>query len=179
MPEARKRPCTICRRWFRPNARVGDRQRACGTPECQTARRQKTQAEWRNRNPGYPIVWRLDQRAAVQSEAPEPLRMPPPLNRLPRDVAKDQFGPQGTDFIGVMATLILRTAKDQIRPYLTDPKAVADTLPLSPQKTSPGLPHTQAQSSGHATGVSPARPPMGAPASARAAPPAPVAGVAG
>ena len=90
MPEARKRPCTICRRWFRPNARVGDRQHACGNPECQTVRRQKTQADWRNRNPGYSIAWRIDQRAAVQPEAPEPLRMPPPLHRLPWDVAKDQ-----------------------------------------------------------------------------------------
>ena len=179
MPEARKRPCTICRRWFRPNARVGDRQRACGNAECQTARRQKTQANWRNRNPAYSIAWRIDQRAAAQPEAPEPLRMPAPLNRLPWDVAKDQFGPQGTDFIGVMAALILRTAKDQILPYLTDPTGVPGTLPLSRQKTSPGLTHTQAESPDHATGVSPARPPMGAPAGARAEPPAPVAGIAG
>src|ERR1017187_8173372 len=50
MPEARKRPCTICRRWFRPDARVGVRQRACDAPECQAGRRQKTQARWRNRN---------------------------------------------------------------------------------------------------------------------------------
>ncbi len=39
MPEARKRPCSICRRWFRPDPRVGDRQHACTKPECQTARR--------------------------------------------------------------------------------------------------------------------------------------------
>ena len=105
MPEARKRPCRICRRWFRPNPRVGTRQRACGNLACQTARRQKTQASWRNRNPGYAIAWRIDQRAAAQPEAPEPLRMPPPLNQLPWDVAKDQFGPQGADFIGVMGAL--------------------------------------------------------------------------
>jgi len=52
---------------------LGDRQRACGNPQCQTARRQKTQAEWRSRNTGYSIAWRLDQRAAVQPEAPEPV----------------------------------------------------------------------------------------------------------
>ena len=44
MPKVRKKPCRICRRWFQPDARVGERQRACGKPECQTARRQKTQA---------------------------------------------------------------------------------------------------------------------------------------
>src|ERR1022692_2317260 len=64
MPEARKRPCAICRRWFRPDGRVGSRQHACGNPECQTSRRQKTQASWRRRNPGYAIAWRVDRRAA-------------------------------------------------------------------------------------------------------------------
>ena|SRR5260370_18966359 len=57
MPEVRKRPCRICRRWFRPDSRVGVRQRACHAPECQTARRQKTQASWRSRNAGYAIAW--------------------------------------------------------------------------------------------------------------------------
>src|ERR1700722_13189560 len=129
MPDSRKRPCTICRRWFRPNPRVGDRQRACGKPECQTARRQKIQASWRKLNPGYAIAWRLDQRK-TQAEPPEPLRLPSPLNQLPWNVAKDQFGQQGADFIGVMGALMVRTAKDQIRPYLTDPTGVPNILPL-------------------------------------------------
>ncbi len=178
MPEARKRPCRICRRWFRPDPRVGACQRACGNPQCQAARRQKTQADWRNRNPGYSIAWRIDQRAA-QPEAPEPLRLPAPLPQLPWNFAKDQFGTQGSDFIGVLGALILRTAKDLIRPYLPDPTGVPGTLPLSAQKTSPGFPHTRAQSPDHATGVSSARSAMGASASARAAPSAPSAGIAG
>src|ERR1022692_950715 len=106
MPEAGKRPCAICRRWFRPDGRVGSRQHACGKPECQTSRRQKTQAGWRRRNPGYAIAWRIDRRAAQTPSPPEPLRMPAPLNQLPWDVAKDQFGPQGADFIWVMGALI-------------------------------------------------------------------------
>ena len=93
MPQARKRPCRICRHWFRPDPRVGDRQRACSQPECQAARRQKTQANWRRRNSDYAIAWRLDQRA-IQTPGPEPLRLPAPLPQLPWDVAKDQFGAQ-------------------------------------------------------------------------------------
>src|ERR1017187_9183773 len=150
MPEARKRPCTICRRWFRPDARVGVRQRACSQPECQTARRQKTQASWRSRNQGYAIAWRLDRRVTQAQQPPEPLRLPAPLNQLPWEFAKDQFGPQGADFIGVMGALILRTAKDQFSPYPID---------------SAGLP--------------PARAGGGASTSRGAAPAAPVAGVAG
>ena len=178
MPKARKKPCRICRRWFQPEARVGERQRACGKPECQTARRQKTQADWRRRNPDYPIAWRLDQRAA-QARPPEVLRVPAPLNQLPWEFAKDQFGAQGADFIGVTSTLILRAAKDQIRPYLFDPKGLTRRLPPSPEKTRASLPHTESRAGNDATGVSPTGPAMGTSASPRASPPAPIAGVAG
>jgi hypothetical protein len=164
MPEARKKPCRICRRWFRPDPRVGGRQRACSKPDCQTARRRKTQASWRNRNPGYSIAWRIDQRAA-QTEPPEPLRLPAPLHQLPWNVAKDRFGLQGADFIGVMGALLLRTAKDQIRLYLVDPTRLPSTHPPPPQKTSPGFPHTESRKANDATGVSPTGPALGAPAS--------------
>jgi hypothetical protein len=165
MPKARKKPCRICRRWFQPDPRVGERQRVCGKPECQTARRQKTQADWRKRNPDYAIAWRLDQRAA-QAPPPEPLRFPAPLNQLPWEFAKDQFGPQAADFIGIMGALILRAAKDQIRPYLLDPTGVPSRLPLFPEKTSSKLPHTESRAAGDdATGVSPTGPAMGTSAS--------------
>ena len=165
MPEARKRPCTICRRWFRPDARVGLRQRACTRPECQLARRRKTLASWRNRNLGYAINWRLDQRAAQAPPPPEVLCLPAPLNQLPWHVAKDQFSPQGADFLGVMSALILRAAKDQIRPYLPDPKGLPGRLPLPREKTSSSLPHTESRAGDDATGVSPTGPAMGASAS--------------
>ena len=179
MPEARKRPCTICRRWFRPDARGGVRQRACSQPECQTARRQKTQASWRSRNSGYAIAWRIDRRATQAQQLPEPLRLPAPLNQLPWDVAKDHFGVQGADFIGVMSALIIRVAKDHFKAYLIDPTGLSGRLPLLPEKTSPGFEHTETRTAIHATGVSPTGPAMGASASPRASPTAPVAGVAG
>ena len=68
----KKRPCCICRHWFRPDPRVGGRQRACGKAECRASLRQKSQASWRRRNPGYAIAYRIDQRAA-QTEPPEVL----------------------------------------------------------------------------------------------------------
>ncbi len=165
MPEARKRPCSICRRWFRPDGRVGDRQHACGTPACQTSRRQKTQASWRRRNPGYAIAYRIDQRAAQTQSPPEPLRLPAPLNQLPWDLAKDQFGIQATDFIGVLGALLLRTAKDQFRAYLLNTAGIGEKLPNPPEKTRSDIGHTEARAANHATGVSPTRPAVGTPAS--------------
>lgn len=164
MPKARKKPCRICRCWFQPDSRVGDRQRVCGKPECQSARRQKTQANWRKRNPDYGIAWRLDQRAA-QTPPPEPFRFAAPLNQLPWEFAKDQFGAQGTDFIGVMSALILRVAKDEMRAYLPDPKGLPSRLPLPPKKTSSSLPHTESRAESDAFGVSPTGPAMGTSAS--------------
>ena len=178
MPEARKRPCAICRRWFRPDPRVGDRQHACGKPGCQISRRQKTQASWRRRNPGYAIAYRIDQRAAQPQPPTEPLRLPAPLNQLPWQFAKDQFGSQRADFIGVMGALLIRTAKDQFRAYLIDSTRLSGTLPSLSRKTSPGFGHTE-PAGDDATGVSPTRPAMGTSASPPTAPAAAPDGVAG
>jgi len=30
-----KKPCRVCRRWYRPDPRVGERQKTCGSPQCQ------------------------------------------------------------------------------------------------------------------------------------------------
>jgi hypothetical protein len=127
MPAPRKRPCSICRHWFRPHPRVGVRQRACSRPECEAARRRKTQARWRAKNPDYAAGYRIQRRSA-QERPPEALRLPAPLNRLPWDVAKDEFGAQGTDFLGVMGTLLVRSAKDQFRAYVVDPTRVPGIL---------------------------------------------------
>ena len=130
MPDARKKPCSICRCWFRPDPRVGQRQRACGQADCQALHRRKMQAAWRARHPDYFVARRMQQRSLLD-QPPEPLRLPAPLNRLPWDLAQDQFGVQGTDFLGVMGTLLLHAAQFQFRAYPLDSKQVAGTLPRS------------------------------------------------
>ena len=52
----------------------------------------------------------------------------PPLSRLPWDIAQDEFGVQGTDFIGILSTVLLRAAQDQFKGYSIDNRAVAGTL---------------------------------------------------
>src|SRR5208282_2239827 len=128
MPDIRKKPCCICRHWFRPDPRVGARQRACRRPECQAARRRQTQAAWRARNPDYFIARRIQDRGALP-RSPEPLRLPTPLGRLPWDIAQDEFGVKGADFIGVMAALLLHATQDQFAAYRIDSTALPGTLP--------------------------------------------------
>ena len=171
----KKRPCTICRRWFHPEPQVIARQRCCKNPACLAAFRRKTQASWRNRNPEYAATRRLDQRASQIDPPAEPLRIPKPLDQLPWNVAKDEFSSYGIDFIGVALTLILRAAKDEIRFHLIDPKRLSGALPLPHEKTSSEGAHTEPR----ATGVSPTRPPLAESARPRPAPPAPPAGLSG
>jgi hypothetical protein len=115
MPDAAKRPCCICRRWFRPDTRVGSRQRTCCRPECQTIRRKKTQSSWRARNPDYFIAWRIQARdGAIDQPKPVP-RLPHPLSNLPWDIAEDEFGLKGACFVGIMGALLLKAAKDQFK----------------------------------------------------------------
>ena len=169
MPGTRKRPCRICRRWFYPDPRAGDRQRACSTPDCQTARRQKTQANWRAENPGYAAAYRIDQRHLQPN--PDPPHVPAPFDKLPWDLAKDQFGDKGADFIALICTLFQQAAKDQSFGYPVDPKRVLSNNPAPPQKTSPPPAHTETRgantrvsSTGPPPGASPGPPPGAIPA---------------
>jgi len=135
MPGPRKRPSSICRRWFRPDPGVGGRQHARRKAQCQAARRKKTQAKWCARNPDYATAYRIQQRSA-QEQPLQALCLPSPLGRLPWDLAKDEFGAKGDDSIGAMGTLLLRSAKDQFRTYVLDPTRVCGPLP-------PGAPKDQ------------------------------------
>jgi hypothetical protein len=130
MPDARKKPCCICRRWFRPDPRIGLRQRACRNPDCQAARRRKKQKQWRGCNPDYFIARRILDRGKAD-RAPEPLRLPPPLSQLPWDIAQSEFGVKGTDFIGVLGTVLWRGVQSQFEAYLTDSSRFSGTLPPS------------------------------------------------
>ena len=113
----KKRPCGICRRWFYPDRRVGTRQRACAEQSCQVARRARTQASWRRRNPDYFTARRLQLRRVSKEEgvAVEPLQLPPPLSQLPWDIAQDEFGIVGTDFLGHLGRILLRSEQDERR----------------------------------------------------------------
>jgi hypothetical protein len=107
----RSRPCRLCRKWFRPAPRVGARQRVCSRSECQKQRRKKTQAAWREAHPDYFVARRLQGR--VQQSEPGPQRLPRPLERLPWDIAQDEFGVQGADFIGEFGRLLVGHVQDQ------------------------------------------------------------------
>lgn len=129
MAERPRKRCCICRRGLWPDPRVGERQRACGRAECQKARRAKTQAAWRERNPDYFKGRRLQKRwvdakaakRALGSAAPgrhgegtaealrEPslLSVPPELRQIPWDLARAEVGVTVTDLLVLVGATLL------------------------------------------------------------------------
>jgi hypothetical protein len=130
----RRRRCTVCGELFRADLRVGKRQRVCGRVECQQERRRETQGSWRERNADYFVDRRLRLRAVAARAAegnqgrqadestrrPAPLAVPAELRRIPWDLAQDEIGVQVTDFVAVVACLLVRIAKDQRRYQVID-----------------------------------------------------------
>ena len=49
----RRRPCRICRRWFSPHPRLGDRQMTCGDSRCKREWHRKRCAQWNRENVDY------------------------------------------------------------------------------------------------------------------------------
>jgi hypothetical protein len=107
-------------------------------------------------------VARRIQDRSQQDRPPEPLRLPPPLSRLPWDIAQSQFGIQGADFIGVMGTVLLRAAQSQFEAYVIDTRGPADALAaeLPQSQIRPAAESIRVGMRGHEAGVSPTRSPL-------------------
>ena len=65
-------------------------------------------------------AWRLEAKAEDEVKSREPPSTPPALSQLPWDIAKDEFGTKGAEFIGGLGRILLRIAKDQNRAYPAD-----------------------------------------------------------
>ena len=71
-------------------------------------------------------------RTAAEQKLP---RFPSPLIDLPWDIAREEFGAKGTNFIGAMGKLLLRSAKSQLIGQIVDSAIDAGTLSLPPPKS--------------------------------------------
>ncbi len=101
----KKRPCSICRKWFLPDPREGARQKRCTSPEYQQERHRRSCLDWHRRNPDYDRCRRLQKR--VRKEAREEDKVAfqvNPLARLDESVVRDAVGLEG-------AVIMLETGK--------------------------------------------------------------------
>jgi hypothetical protein len=125
----------ICRKGFKPDPRVGDRQRACDRPECGQELRRRNQAAWREAHPGYFIAWRAKARGDRNASDPvDPPRVPPPLTRLPWELAQEEFGVVGADFLGSLGRLLV--AKSSMRSQPSEGTGGSDQIATGVAKSS-------------------------------------------
>jgi hypothetical protein len=113
---ARKRPCRICRKWFAPHPRAGDRQRACGAVSCQNERHRRACEAWRRRQPDYDREDRLRRRLVRQRETNCPGGLlADPLHELDWSAARDAVGLQVAVTIEEAARVVHQWARDAVR----------------------------------------------------------------
>jgi len=130
----RKRPCRICRRWFRPDPRVGARQRTCGSVACGRAWHRRSCRDWRRRNPDYDRDDRLRRRLRRE---PESVRGDP-LARLDWDVARDATGLQVAVVVEETAQLLVSWARDEMAPQVPGSPNENSRHPLPPVRDAMG-----------------------------------------
>ena len=114
----RKRPCRICRTWFQPDPRVGDRQKVCSNADCQRERHRRACADWRRRNPDYDREDRLrrklrtDADTSAESSSGGGARAADRGLRL--DVVRDELGLQLYVLIDELAELLRLETRDGV-----------------------------------------------------------------
>jgi hypothetical protein len=127
----KKRPCRVCRQWFTPDPRVGDRQKTCGSLQCQRQWHIRICAEWNRKNRSFfqesYLRRRLGSSGDGQSEPPPlpantsvpPLQFATPLD-YPRRVVQEVIGVQQLVIIEYIVRLLLRDVQEEIRPQVLE-----------------------------------------------------------
>lgn len=113
---SKRKPCSVCRRWFTPDARVGSRQRTCGK-KCRKVRKKKTQEAWSKRNPTYWTERRLRQQVEklADNSMVRPTGAPPELSGLPVDWVQAEIGAEVLVIILFLARVLHRAAQAEMR----------------------------------------------------------------
>lgn len=137
----RSSPCSVCRRWFVPDARVRDKQRTCLRPECRAEQRRRTQAAYRRRNAVELAEARLrSQIERVSCGDLESIRRstPPVLRETPIQAVKDVMGDQALGIILYFTRVTIRVAKDMMRDQRIEIMEEFETIRSEAEKTCSG-----------------------------------------
>ena len=127
---ARKKPCSICRRWFEPDARTAKWQRSCGRPDCQRVRHANACKAWRARNPDYDVDRRF-RGQVVAGPAPSPAPASDPRQGLRWPVARDAMGLKATIVLEELAGLLVQWIRDAMASKPSLERQQDDRLPPS------------------------------------------------
>ncbi len=121
MPRAAtsKRPCSICRKWFLPDARRKGRQKTCGDPACKRELHRRQCSKWNQKNAKYFKSIYLSKKLEKTSKPPPESNKTPPIateesfpqNRIKLDLPRDVI----LNEISIRQLIILEYIAEQIR----------------------------------------------------------------
>jgi hypothetical protein len=142
--KSKKRPCRICRKWFTPSARVGDRQKTCGDHECMRKWHTKKCAEWNRNNRqcaqenylhdklahavGESVDTKKTSVAASTAKSLVSIPHPASFPQLPRCLIQEVIGTQQYVIIEYIARQLFRAVQEVISRQ--PPKNTRDTTRL-------------------------------------------------
>jgi hypothetical protein len=110
---AKKRPCSICRRWFMPHPRLKGRQKTCGDTACKKEWHRRKCIEWNQANSDYfkanYLQKKLDSQATT-TQVKNRLKTGLPLERV-----QEVIGIQHLVIIEYLAQLLVQRFQDVIR----------------------------------------------------------------
>jgi len=111
----KKRPCSICRKWFLPAAHQATRQTTCGSKECRREKHRRACRDWRRCNPDYDRDRRLRDRLTKEdTEETLALSRVDPLSRLDQSVVRDAIGLEGSVIIEESSGVIVKWVRDAL-----------------------------------------------------------------
>lgn len=143
--KSKKRPCRICRKWFTPDPRIGDRQKTCGDHECMRKWHTRKCAEWnRNNRKCAQESYLHDKLAqAAQGESNEPKKASAAVTtsiapvstshaasfpQLPRCLVQEVIGAQNLVIMEYIARQLFRAVQEVISRQV--PKNTRDSARL-------------------------------------------------
>jgi len=119
---SKKKPCSICGRWFLPNSRVGKRQRVCSNPECQRERHRRDCARWHKNNRDYDREGRLRGKLIIEESRGKKAVEVDPLGQVNETVARDLVGLQVYVFIDELVKVLIVWMRDLVSEKLSETK---------------------------------------------------------
>jgi hypothetical protein len=108
-----KRPCRVCKRWFRPDARLGDRQKTCGNATCKREWHRRKCAEWNEKNSEYTKANALHRK--IEAAKNQQASSGGPGSLLPRRYVKEVIEVQLVVILEYLGQQLLRRQQEVIK----------------------------------------------------------------
>ena len=122
-----KRPCRVCKRWFKPEARLGDRQKTCGDAACKREWHRRKCAEWNEKNSEYAKTNALHRK--IEAAKNRPASPGGPRSLLPQRYAKEVIEVQLVVILEYLGQQLLRRLQEVIKRQAIVNKGQSGRLP--------------------------------------------------